>query len=171
MDEKKTLEADGKVTIVDTVVIEGLEVGKKYQLSGWEMIKSDNTELKVDGKRVKSDLFFTADEKNKEVQIEFTFNASALGGQDLVTFEELYEITEPENPEKVAVHKDIKDEGQTVSVKKKPWKEKPGETPPKPKRTLEIIKTGDENSLIHLVILMIISCVSIFTCVRIAHRD
>lgn len=170
-DGSKTVKADGKVTIVDTVVIEGLKIGKRYQLSGWEMVKSENAELKADGKRVKSDLFFTADAKDKKVQIEFTFDASALGSQELVTFEELYDITEPERPEKVAVHKDIEDEGQTVSVLKKPQKAEPEETPSKPKRKLELIKTGDNNSLMHLVILMIISCVSIFTCVRIARRD
>ena len=171
MDGSKTVKADGKVTIVDTVVIEGLEVGRKYQLSGWEMVKSENAELKTDGKRVKSDLFFTADSKDKKVQLEFTFDASALGGLNLVTFEELYDVTEPEKPEKVAVHKDIADEGQTVFAEKKSKKTGPKDTPYKPKRKLELIKTGDDNSLIHLVILMIISCVSIFTCVRIARRD
>jgi hypothetical protein len=33
-----------------------------------------------------------------EVQIAFTFNASALAGKELVTFEELYDVTNPDEP-------------------------------------------------------------------------
>ena len=118
-DGSKTVKAGEKVTIIDTVTIEGLEIGKNYKLSGWQMLKDKNAELKIDGKRVENDLTFTAEAKDMEVQIEFTFDASALNGSDLVTFEELYDITEPEKPEKVAVHKDIEDEAQTVSVEDK----------------------------------------------------
>ena len=52
-----------------------------------------------------------------EVQIEFTFNASELGSKELVTFEELYDTSNSDEPTKVAEHKDIKDDGQTVTVK------------------------------------------------------
>lgn len=51
-----------------------------------------------------------------EVQIEFTFNASELAGKELVTFEELYDVTNPDEPIKVAEHKDIEDERQTVTI-------------------------------------------------------
>ena len=37
-------------------------------------------------------------------------------GQNLVTFEELYDLKNPEEPVKVAEHKDIDDEGQTVLI-------------------------------------------------------
>lgn len=37
-----------------------------------------------------------------------------------MTFEELYDLSNPDEPTKVAEHKDIKDEGQTVTVKEKP---------------------------------------------------
>ena len=36
-----------------------------------------------------------------EVQIEFTFDGSTLGRKQLVTFEELYDITNLEEPKKV----------------------------------------------------------------------
>ena len=71
----------------------------------------------VDGKEVTNDYEFTADKENMEVQIEFTFNGSTLGGKQLVTFEELYDMTNPEEPKKVTEHKDINDEGQTVTIK------------------------------------------------------
>lgn len=47
-----------------------------------------------------------------EVEVSYTFNASALGGKDLVTFEELYDLSNPDEPVKVAEHKDIEDEGR-----------------------------------------------------------
>ena len=63
-----------------------------------------------------------------EVQIEFTFNGSTLGGKQLVTFEELYDMTNAEEPKKVTEHKDIDDEGQTVTIKEVPETSTP-ETP------------------------------------------
>lgn len=45
--------------------------------------------------------------------------ASALGGKDLVTFEELYDLSDKDEPVKVAEHKDIEDDGQTVSIKER----------------------------------------------------
>ena len=110
---KKTIEAGKNVTIVDTVTLDGLEKGVKYTLKGWEMLKSENAELIVNGKRVENDLTFTATDMKMEVQIEFTFNASELAGKELVTFEELYDVTNPDEPIKVAEHKNIKDKGQT----------------------------------------------------------
>lgn len=54
-----------------------------------------------------------------EVEVSYTFNASALGGKELVTFEELYDLSNPDEPIKVAEHKDIEDDGQTVSIKER----------------------------------------------------
>ena len=88
-----------------------------YHLKGWQMIKSENAQLLVDGKPVENDYTFTATDSKMEIQIEFTFNASELAGKELVTFEELYDMTNPDEPIKVAEHKDINDEGQTVTVK------------------------------------------------------
>ena len=117
---KKAIEATDKVTIIDTVTLDGLEVGTKYLLKGWEMVKSENAELLVNGKRVENELAFTATDSKMEVQIAFTFNDSELAGKSLVTFEELYDVTNPDEPIRVAEHKDIKDEGQTVTVKETP---------------------------------------------------
>src|SRR5699024_6629986 len=113
---KKTIEAGKNVTVLDTVTLDGLEKGTKYQLKGWEMVKSENAELIVNGERVENDLAFTATDTKMEVQIEFTFNASELAGKELVTFEELYDVTNPDEPTKVAEHKDIEDDGQTVTI-------------------------------------------------------
>ena len=105
-DGKKEIEVDKDVTIVDTVTLEGLEVGTKYQLVGWQMLQEENAELIINCKRVENDYTFIADSENMEIQISFTFNASELGGQQLVTFEELYDVSNPDEPKKVAEHKD-----------------------------------------------------------------
>ena len=53
------------------------------------MVKSENAQLLIDGEPVESDYTFTAKKSEMEVEVSYTFNASALGGKDLVTFEEL----------------------------------------------------------------------------------
>ena len=113
---EKVIVAGKKVTIVDTVTLDGLEEGRKYQLKGWQMRKEENAELLIDGKRVESEYTFVADSEKMKVEISYTFDASELGGQNLVTFEELYDLKNPEEPAKVAEHKDIEDEGQTVLI-------------------------------------------------------
>ena len=154
---KKTIEAGKDVTIVDTVTLDGLEKGVKYQLKGWEMVKSENAELIINGKRVENDLTFTATDTKMEVQIAFTFNASELAGKELVTFEELYDVTNPDEPIKVAEHKDIKDKGQTVTVKEKPESPATSEEPSTPTRTGNSPKTGDNTPFAALFAMMGIS--------------
>ena len=46
----KELEAGKKVTIIDTVTLESLEVGTQYKLVGWQMLKEENAELLINGK-------------------------------------------------------------------------------------------------------------------------
>ena len=168
---KKTIEAGKNVTIIDTVTLDGLEKGVKYTLKGWEMVKSENAELLVDGKRVENDLTFTATDTKMEVQIEFTFNASELAGKELVTFEELYDVTNPENPIKVAEHKDIKDEGQTVTIKEKPESPTTPDEPSTPNKTSDSPKTGDNTPFVTLFAMMGIStAVLIFAGYKRFHR-
>ncbi len=46
--------AGKEVTVIDTVTLDGLEKGTTYQLKGWQMVKSENAELLMDGQRVES---------------------------------------------------------------------------------------------------------------------
>ena len=164
---EKTIEADDKVTIVDTVTLDGLEKGVKYTLKGWEMVKSENAELLANGKRVENDLTFTATDTKMEVQIEFTFNASELAGKELVTFEELYDVTNPDEPIKVAEHKDIKDEGQTVTIKEKPESPTTPDEPSTPTKASTSPKTGDNTPFAALFSMMGISAAGlIFACYK-----
>ncbi|MCZ1137017.1 SrtB-anchored collagen-binding adhesin [Clostridioides difficile] len=161
-DGKKEIEADKDVTIIDTVTLEGLEVGTKYQLVGWQMLQEENAELIIDGKRVENDYTFTADSENMEVQIAFTFDASELGDRQLVTFEELYDVSNPDEPKKVTEHKDIEDEGQTVTIKevpdvpKEPEKPETPTTPDTPTRT-DSPKTGDSTNLMAFIVMLVAS--------------
>ena len=107
---EKMIVAGKDIKIVDEVTLDGLETGKKYKLSGWQMVKEENAELLIDGKRVDSNYTFSADSEKMTVEITYSFDGSALGGQNLVTFEELYDISNPKEPVKVAEHKDINDD-------------------------------------------------------------
>ena len=142
-DGKKEIEAGKDVTIIDTVTFDGLEIGTKYQLVGWQMIKDENAELIIGGERVENDYTFTADSESMKVQIAFTFDASELGGKELVTFEELYDLSNPDEPTKVTEHKDIEDDGQTVTITEVP--ETPEEpTEPEQPTTEEVITETEE---------------------------
>ena len=161
-DGNKELEAGKEVTIIDTVTLEGLEVGTQYKLVGWQMLKEENAELLINGKRVESDYTFTADSETMKVEVAFTFDATSLDGKQLVTFEELYDLSNPDEPKKVTEHKDIDDEGQTITFKEKPEvpeePEKPEtpQTPDTPHKT-DTVKTGDNTNLYGLLALLLTS--------------
>ena len=159
-DGNKELEAGKKVTIIDTVTLESLEVGTQYKLVGWQMLKEENAELLINGKRVESDYTFTADSETMKVEVAFTFDATSLDGKQLVTFEELYDFSNPDEPKKVTEHKDIDDEGQTITFKEKPEepeKPKTPQTPEKPSRPSDSPKTGDNTNLYGLLALLLTS--------------
>jgi LPXTG-motif cell wall-anchored protein len=163
---EKTIKAGNEVTIVDTVTLDGIEKGVKYQFKGWEMVKSENAELIINGKRVENGLTFTATDSAMEIQIAFTFNASQLAGKELVTFEELYNVTNPDKPIKVAEHKDIADKGQTVKMTGNPDEPTiPESGTPTGKGNPP--KTGDTTNLALLFVLLILSAAGlVFTAYR-----
>lgn len=74
------------------------------------------------------------------MEVTFTFDASALAGQDVVVFEKLY-YTDGKTEHEIASHEDLKDEGQTVHMTELP---KEPETPP----VAPPVKTGDETPLL-----------------------
>lgn len=109
-DGDQTAQAGGQVTIVDTVYYENLEFGGTYTLTGTLMVKSTGEPLlDAEGSPVTATKEFTANNTNGSVDIEFTFDASLLAGEDVVAFESLVK-----DGVEVAAHADIEDEGQTV---------------------------------------------------------
>lgn len=110
------LDCSDGVSIVDKVEYENLIPGKEYQLKATLYDKDTGEPLVVNGKTVTANLRFTPNSANGFVEIELgEFDASELGGHDLVVFEELYKQTNGDDI-LVAEHKDIDDGDQTVHV-------------------------------------------------------
>ena len=136
------------------------EVGTQYKLVGWQMLKEENAELLINEKRVDSDYTFTADSETMKVEVAFTFDATSLDGKKLVTFEELYDLSNPDEPKKVTEHKDIEDKGQTITFKEKPEVPEEPETPPtpeKPNRPSDSPKTGDSTNVMAFIVMLLAS--------------
>ncbi|MEK4504138.1 VaFE repeat-containing surface-anchored protein [Bacillus sp. FSL R12-0069] len=131
-DGSKELEATDAVTIQDKVTYKDLIVGKAYVVKGKLMEKATNQPLLVDGKEVTAESTFTAKEKDGSVTLDFTFNASALEGKEIVVFEDVYQ-----NDVVVATHADIHDKGQTVTFKHKPEQPKPEQPSKQPEKPAE----------------------------------
>lgn len=109
---KKEAVAKGNVTIKDTVEYKHLVPNTEYVIKGTLVDKSTGKPFMVKGKEVTSTVKFTPDKANGTVEAEFTFDASNIKkSTDLVVFESLYR----DNVE-IAVHADLKDKGQTVTV-------------------------------------------------------
>ena len=106
-----------------------------------------------------------AKDTKQQVEIEFTFPTKELGGSEVVIFEELYDVNEPEKKEPVAEHKDINSKYQTVSIEEKPQEEEKEEVKTAP-------KTGDRSAwtLFVFILLLVLSCTAIFRCVTIMRK-
>ena len=101
--------ADQDITLIDTVRYNGVEIGRKYTVTGTLVDKETGVTLKDDaGKEITASTEFTAEKTNGTVDVVFTFSGVNLSGKTIVAFEHLY--TEGKE---VAVHADLKDEGQT----------------------------------------------------------
>lgn len=125
---KKEVIAKGEITIKDTVEYKHLVPNTEYVIKGTLMDKATGKPFMVKGKEVTSTVKFTPDKANGTVEVEFTFDASNIkNSTDLVVFESLYR----DNVE-IAVHADLKDNGQTVTI-----------VPPAPKTP----KTSDNRNL------------------------
>ena len=120
-DGDKNVVSEPEATITDTVRYVNLTPGKTYKVSGtlYEKVKGKDgkvTEKKftVNGKDVTAETEFTAEKSSGEVEVTFTFDASAIkDGTELVAFE-----TVSSDGHEICAHADIEDEGQTVTVTK-----------------------------------------------------
>lgn len=124
---EKEVTAKGEITIDDVVEYKHLVPGKEYKIVGTLMDKSTGKPFEIDGKPVTSEVTFTPEKSNSKVTVSFTFDASGIKTDtELVVFETLYR----DNVE-IAVHADIEDEGQTVTINvpapKKPSTPKTGD--------------------------------------------
>ena len=110
-DEQGAKEVEPKqVTLIDTVKYTNLTVGKEYEVTGRLMDKETGKELEP---AVTGSTKFTPTEPSGTVDVKFTFDASKLAGKRVVAFEKV-----SDGEKEVAVHEDINDEDQTVTIKK-----------------------------------------------------
>ena len=125
---EKSATAKGDISIEDTVSYKNLMVGKEYTVKGILMDKATGKPFLVNGKEVTSEVTFTAEKKDGEITVRFTFDGSKVTKQtDIVVFETLYR-----DGTELAAHADIEDDGQTVTI-----------IPPKPDNP----QTGDNSNL------------------------
>lgn len=110
-DGDHTLLPSREATVVDHVEYTDLIPGKEYTVSGTLTDKSTGEPLVVGDGNVTAETTFVPNKADGTVDLEFTFDASELGGKDLVAFEIAYK-----DGIQIADHQDIDDEAQTVTV-------------------------------------------------------
>ena len=155
IDDKKKFTANGDITIDDVVSYKHLTAGKEYTIKGILMDKSTGKQFLVDGKEVCSEVTFTPETADGEVTVSFTFDGSVITKEtEIVAFETLYrEGTE------IAVHADIVDENQTVTIHPQPEPEKP--------------QTGDNSNLGFYIGLasVAVGCLIAFLIIKFKKKD
>ena len=113
IDGKKKVGATEVFTLEDVVEYKHLVTGREYTVKGILMDKATGEPLLIDEKEIRSEITFTPDEPSGSVTVEFTFDARYIKKDtDIVVFEDLYS-----EDKELAVHADIEDIGQTVTVK------------------------------------------------------
>lgn len=109
--------------IVDSVSLRNLEAEQEYTLKGMladpetgKMLNPDGTYAE-DGKPVEVEKTFTAEASSQEVRVEFKLDSARFEDRKIVVLESLYmgDIL-------IFSHGDLDDEGQTVTVVKRPDK-------------------------------------------------
>lgn len=100
-------------SLIDTVAYENLIPGKEYKVSGKLMLKDTGKPLYVGDKAVTAEKTFTPNQPSGTVELRFEFDSSSLDGKEIVAFEKL-----TKDDVEVAVHEDIDDQNQTVTVDK-----------------------------------------------------
>ena len=101
--------ADEDITLIDTVRYNGVEIGRKYTVVGTIVDKETGNALLDDaGNKITASNEFVAEKTNGTIDVTFKFSGVCLAGKTTVAFEDMYS-----EGKKVAVHADLRDEGQT----------------------------------------------------------
>ena len=113
-------EASGTVKIRDLVSYSNLIPGETYTLQGILMEASGREALTAEGEKITASRTFVPEQPSGTAAVDFQFRAEGMGGKTLVVFESLYH-----NEAAAAVHADLNDRDQTVTLKE-PLRETPG---------------------------------------------
>lgn len=128
---EKAAVAGGEITAADTVYYSHFIPGREYTVKGILMDKSTGAALLVNGKEITAEITFTPEKAEGEVIVRYTFDGKGINRKtDIVVFEALYC-----DGEELAVHADIEDAEQTVTLT----------VPPAP--YIPAPKTGDNSKL------------------------
>ena len=101
--------ADEDITLIDTVRYNGVEIGRRYTVVGTLVDKETGNALLDDaGNKITASNEFVAEKTNGTIDVTFKFSGKCLAGKTTVAFEDMYS-----EGKKVAVHADLRDEGQT----------------------------------------------------------
>ena len=101
--------ADEDITLIDTVRYNGVEIGRRYTVVGTLVDKETGNALFDDaGNKITASNEFVAEKTNGTIDVTFKFSGKCLAGKTTVAFEDMYS-----EGKKVAVHADLRDEGQT----------------------------------------------------------
>ena len=155
IDGKKEFTVNGDITIDDVVSYKHLIPGKKYIIKGILMDKRTGKAFLVDGKEVCSEITFTPETADGEVTISFTFDGSVINKDtEIVAFETLYR-----DGKEIAVHDDIDDKDQTVTIHPQSEPEKP--------------QTGDNSNLGFYIGLasVAVGCLIAFLIIKFKKKD
>lgn len=110
-DGDHVIEPSKTTELIDTVTYSGLTPGVEYTMVGMLMDKSTGKPLTVNGERVTAQTVFTPTESHGEVQVTFTFDSTVIETTEMVAFEGC-----AKDGAEVAIHADINDKGQTVTM-------------------------------------------------------
>lgn len=117
---EQQIKKDNKYSLVDTVKYEGLVPGQTYKLTGVLMDKETSTALTdIDKKPIERTVEFTPETSDGTIDVPFEFEKDDFkANQTLVVFETLK--VEERGQEKVGIevanHRDIDDEGQSITL-------------------------------------------------------
>ena len=128
---EKTAVADGEITVEDIVYYTHLIPGRKYTIKGILIDGTTGAALLINGKEITAEITFTPEKAEGEVIVRYTFDGKGIKRKtDIVVFEALHC-----DGEELAVHADIDDTDQTVTLT----------VPPAP--YIPAPKTGDNSKL------------------------
>ena len=113
VDGEKTVCATEEFTLTDIVEYQHLIPNKEYKVKGVLMDKSTGKPLVINGQTIHSEATFVPEAPCGVVSLDFKFDSRYIKeNTDIVVFENLYK-----DGKELAVHADINDKGQTVTIK------------------------------------------------------
>ena len=100
-------------TLTDTVAYKHLVPGKEYTLSGILVNKATGAAFRENGKDITAEVVFVPETPSGSIEVQFSFDARLIKEDtDIVVFEYLFS-----GGKELCFHADLKDAGQTVTVK------------------------------------------------------